>query len=134
MAYVTQAGIEAEIPGPHLVEALDDDGDGLMDTGALDQVIANASAAVDALIAGAYTVPLADPAPAMVQRAALVFACETIYRRRQVPEERNPFAKESGELRVWLMGVGRGEQKLDVGTDSGLTADYGGETRVEGRI
>lgn len=133
MAYTEQAAIEAEIPGPHLVDALDDDGDGQADAGVLEQVIANASEAVDGLIAPAYAVPVAVPT-AGLKRACLVFACEAIYRRRQVPEEANPFRKEGDSWREVLKEVGTGKRKLDASTEAAKEADYGGADKVQSRI
>lgn len=132
MAYATQAEIEALIPPQFLREALDDDGDGQADDGLLAQVIANAGQAVDALICGRYELPFAV-APKNVLRAGLVFACESIYQRRQVPAEQNPWTKEAETWRKALREVGEGKGDLDAAT-SELAAAAGGQPFVPGRI
>jgi phage gp36-like protein len=112
MAYTTQAKIVAKLPAQHLNDACDDDGDGSADNGVLDAVIAGAATAVDAYLAGLYSVPFADPAPAVCQEAALVFACETIYDRRQIVEK-NPYKERADFWRDRLEKIGKGEIPLD---------------------
>lgn len=57
MPYLTQSEIQVAIPAPHLIDALDDDADGVADAALLDTIIASASNAVDAYLASIYTVP-----------------------------------------------------------------------------
>ncbi len=121
MAYVTQSEIEAEIPAPHLVDALDDDKDGAADTGLLAQVITLASQEVDALLSPRYTVPFTDPAPAAVKTAALVFTCEMIYRRRETPDNLNPFTARAKSWRDQLMKIADGDGTIDATIDDGVT-------------
>lgn len=85
MAYVTREQVAARIPPPVLNDALDDNGDGTEDDGLFDQVVAAASQEVDGYLAGLFTVPFTDPAPAKVKAAAFAFTCEAIYQRRNVP-------------------------------------------------
>lgn len=112
MSYVTQARIETAIPAAHLRDALDDDGDGQADSGLIEEIIASASQAVDAFLAGLFTVPFADPAPAVAAEAAFVFACERIYDRRQILEK-NPFAERADFWRKRLEAIGKGEIPFD---------------------
>ncbi len=116
MGYTTQARIETAIPPQHLRDALDDDGDGQADDGLLDEIIASASQAVDAALAGLFSVPFADPAPAVVAEAAFVFACERVYDRRQITE-RNPWRGQADTWRERLEKIGKGELKLDASQD-----------------
>ena len=110
MAYTTQTDIETTIPAPHLVDALDDDRDGVADASKLDEVIAVADNAVDAYLAGIYTTPFATP-PAAVKEAAFVFACELIYdRRRATP---NPWKERADFWRTRLEKIGNGDLPLD---------------------
>ena len=83
MPYVTRQQIEDKIPPPALLDALDDDGDGQEDAGRFDSIVATASQEVEGYLAGLYTVPFADPAPAKVRAAAFAFTCELIYNRRE---------------------------------------------------
>lgn len=112
MSYVTQSRIQTVIPAPHLNDALDDDRDGMADSGVLDEIIAAASQAVDALLAPRYAVPFEDPAPALVAEGAFIFACELIYDRRQITDK-NPFKERADKLRTRLDGIGKGEGELD---------------------
>lgn len=113
MAYTTRALIVAKIPSLVLNDALDDNGDGREDTGAMDNVITVASTEVDGYLAGIFSVPFADPAPAKVATAAFVFACYTIYQRRSTPDKDNPFADQNKFWREHLQKVGKGEIPLD---------------------
>lgn len=110
--YVTQARIETAIPGPHLVDALDDDRDGQLDPEVLGEILASASEAVDAFLCGLFTVPFPDPAPAPVKEAAFIFACERIYDRRQGMDT-NPFKARADFWRERLATIGKGEAPLD---------------------
>jgi phage gp36-like protein len=115
MPYTSQEKIQAAIPASVLTDMLDDDRDGQPDPGLLDQIIATASAQVDGYLAAQYTVPLADPAPALVQQAAYVFACETLYDRRGF-NENNPFRTRANAMRDVLREVAAG--KIVLSADS----------------
>lgn len=117
MPYTTRALIVAKIPSSLLIEALDDNGDGREDAGALDSIISVASTEVDGYLAGLFSVPFADPVPAKVQNAAFIFACETIYQRRSIPDDKNPFAAQAKFWREHLQKVGKGEIPLDAGEE-----------------
>lgn len=103
MSYITQDQIAALIPMPKLVDALDDNGDGVIDLidpdnpqslTVLGQIMANASNEVDGFLQGRYSTPFADP-PAVVVQATLMFACEAIYARREVGDDKNPFSPKA---------------------------------------
>ena len=117
MTYLVQRDLEAAIPAQQLVDALDDDGDGAADANKLADVIAGASRQVDGFLAGRYTVPFSDPAPAAVREAAFVFACELIYARRPSAGE-NPFKKRADDWRKQLELIASGKQALDAVTPS----------------
>lgn len=114
MAYTTREAITASIPPQFLVEALDDDGDGLEDAGLFDEVMAAACGDVDAYLAQRFTVPLTEPAPAIVKTAAEVFTLEKLYLRRGYAGERNPWTERADELRRRLQAIGDGEAALEV--------------------
>lgn len=120
MAYTTQSEIETKIPANHLVNALDDDGDGNADTGILTAIIESAGNAVDAYLAGLFTVPFADPAPAPCREAAFIFSCETIYDRRQILEK-NPFKDRADFWRKRLEEIGKGAIPLDAAQSKTFT-------------
>lgn len=120
MPYTTLALLQTEIPLLHLVSALDDDGDGSMDAGVLDALIASASQAVDALLAARYEVPFTDePFPAAVCEAAFVFAGEKVYLRRGA--EQNPFKVRADFWRGKLAAIARGEMELDAAAPAANT-------------
>lgn len=119
--YVTRAQIEAEIPRPHLIEALDDDRDGQEDEGLLDNVIANAVIAIHSPLSALYEVPFEDTVPTVVSEAAFIFVCESIYRRRQTPDEQNPYFKRAEDIRKRLNRIGRNEEKLESTIEKSFT-------------
>ena len=132
VAYTTIGAVQGKIPGPVLTDALDDDADGNADTGLLDVIIQNASDAVDALICNRVATPLAAP-PASVRSAALWFAVEEIYGRRQ-KELPKDFAVAIRSARDWLMAVRDGKQQLDATVAPVLMAASGGNPVVPGRV
>lgn len=90
MAYVALADIKGRIPEAFLTQALDDDGDGVID--AWDLVAADADSAVNALLSVRYETPLTAPVPAVATEGARVAACYLCYQRRGTPDETNPWA------------------------------------------
>lgn len=117
MAYITRALIETRIPAPVLLEALDDNGDGAEDPGAFDALVASADAEVDGYLAGLFTVPFGAPTPPKVVAASAAFCCETLYQRRNVPAEKNPFTRLAAWWRDHLQKVGNRELPLDAAQD-----------------
>ena len=114
MSYTTSQSIADEIGGwARLNDALDDDGDGQVDAGLLDRLIASASGAVDGFLQGRYVTPL-NPVPAIALEAALVFTIEKIYnRRKQGPNERNPYEARANEFRERLKRIADRKESLD---------------------
>lgn len=88
---IQRAAIEAEFDEQHLLEALDDDGDGAEDAGLFESLAAQAVAEVEGRAA---LVALAHPAPpaAFLNRAAVACLCAMLFRRRGVEDDQNPFA------------------------------------------
>jgi phage gp36-like protein len=111
MAYVTQTQIETAIPAVHLVDALDDNRDGVADTGKLDEVIAQASQAVDSALESRYTVPFTT-VPKKVAEAAFVFTCELLYQRRGLYGKDNPWFDRAERWRDALEKIGAGEAQI----------------------
>jgi phage gp36-like protein len=112
--YITGEMVADEIGGwARLNDALDDDGDGQVDAGLLDRLIASASGAVDGFLQGRYVTPL-NPIPAIVVEAALIFTIEKIYnRRKQGPNEKNPYEERATEMRKRLKKISDREESLD---------------------
>jgi phage gp36-like protein len=112
MPYVLPIEVTSEIPAPVLRDALDDEGDGQEHPEVLAAVIANASQEVDGYLAGLFTVPFADPAPAKVRAAALAFTVERIYSRRE-KELPKRWQQQAKFWRDHLQAVGNRELPFD---------------------
>ena len=124
MPYVTRQQVESKLPPPILIEALDDDGDGNEDQGQFNNIVATAAQEVDAYLAGLYTVPFADPAPAKVCEAALCFVLEAIYGRRATGGDArnpNPWKTQAKFWRDHLQKVGNRELPFDAAIDKAFT-------------
>lgn len=111
MPYITKADIAAKIPHQHLVEALDDDNDGQVDPGKMDEVLADASDAVDAILGQRFAVPFEKPTKLIIQ-AAKYFCLETLFERRGYFGENNPFTTRANSLRSKLTKIADGQQPL----------------------
>ena len=112
MPYVLTTEVTSEIPAPILRDALDDEADGRDHPEVLAAVIANASQEVDGYLAGLFTVPFADPAPAKVRAAALAFTVERIYSRREKDLPKR-WAQQSKFWRDHLQAVGNRDLPFD---------------------
>lgn len=111
MAYTTQAKIEAVLPPKFLTQATDDNADGSADSGLLDAVIAAADTRIDAMLGQRYDVPFTT-APAVVQHASLVFSCHTLYLRRGIGGDQNPWEQQAKDMDAKLNRIARGEEPL----------------------
>jgi phage gp36-like protein len=120
MSYINRHDIEAIIPPPHLLAALDDDRDGQEDPGLLDTVLESASRQVDSYLEAIRTTPL-DPVPAFAREAARIFAAEAIYDRRQILDK-NPFADRARAWRERLADIASGKVPFSAAEGSRITA------------
>lgn len=112
MPYTTRQQIEAKLPPRFLLEALDDDGDGEEDENLFDTLNEMASARVDGYLGQRYSVPFTAPVPGVVTEAALAFLMETLYERRGMIGQANPYAQEAQAMRSRLEKIGTGAQPL----------------------
>lgn len=122
MAYTSQTDIEAVLPPKFLTDALDDDANGTADAGILTAVLGVVDNEINGLITPTVELPLSSPYPARIKHAALVLACDVLYRRRGIPDEGNPWAERATAIRTDLEKVGRGELALDAA--SALVAGF----------
>ena len=108
MPYITPQQIYGKIPQQKVNDACDDSGDGdaAQIAATLNQIIADACQVVDGMLQGRYPVPFSGAPPAVVVQAALAFACEAIYGRRQVGEQVNPFTTQARVYRGSSSGPG----------------------------
>jgi phage gp36-like protein len=115
MSYVALSDIVGELPESWRDQALDDDGDGSGDSAVWDQVAAAAGEDVDAYLGQRFAVPFLAPLPALVVRAARVFALDKLFRRRGIEESANPWAVQATEMRSKLNKVATGAEPLGPG-------------------
>ena len=120
MPYFLRTDVVGRIPPQYLTDALDDDEDGQEDAGLFDNLVATVSNDVDGYLAGIFTTPFFDPAPAQVKAAALVLFFEALYDRRPVGDN-NPWRARANEWRSRLQRIGKRELPLDAG-ESGKVA------------
>lgn len=109
MGYVVRADIEAEFDDFHLLQALDDDGDGKEDAG----LFTSLSAAVEALVSSHADMVAQLGLPTLpatfLRYCARVFMCALLIRRRGAVDEMNPFATPEKEIRTRLERIESGE-------------------------
>lgn len=124
MAYCTQADLVLRFGTDELVQLTDKDGElGAVDTGVLEQAIADADAEIDGYLAdGGYTLPLST-VPARIKRHSCAIARYYLY------DNRRPDVVQQGYDRAlnWLEGVASGKIKLgdeerDASTSPGIAA------------
>lgn len=119
MGYVEQSDIEALIPAEFLRQALDDDGDGVADAGVFDKIVETVEEEIDAALGQKYSVPFAEPYPAVVRLAAKILTLWSLYQRRGFHGEANPWETEAARQRKKLDSIGKGDDPLtpdDTGT------------------
>lgn len=116
MAYCTQSDIEKQLPQEELVQLTDDDGDGLPDTGVVDEAIAEADAEIDSYLAARYSLPLAS-VPVLLKKLSVDIAIWNLYSRRAVDE---PVRKERYQAAVKLLqAIAEGRASLGVDPEPG---------------
>jgi hypothetical protein len=122
MPYVVQSDLAADIPPDFLLQALDDDGDGVQDAGLWDLIAQQVSDAIDGQIGVRYLVPLAPNIglypytygfPPIVANAARVLASEKLYGRRAVAGQANPWTSRANLIRGMLDKIAAGSMPLD---------------------
>lgn len=118
MAYTTQAKIEAKLPPQFLTQALDDDGDGSADSGLLDQIISVCSEEIDGILGQRFDVPFTT-VPSIVASAALTLCLYTLYVRRGLSGDQNPFEKPWMAMEEKLQKIARGDLPLEYSTPEG---------------
>lgn len=128
MAYCSSTDITVLIPSHVLLQALDDDADGVADTGVLDSIIEAASNKVDALLqqtSGALDTPYGQ----IAVRAAICFACFMVYQRKgnMADGERNPYESERKDYERLLTKIADGAgSTTEPASGSGLSGNVTG--------
>lgn len=114
MAYITVNDIYNKIDQVQVQAMTNDyDSNAPLNTTILNNILQLASDNVDALVSSVYAVPFNPPFPKKLRMAAIVFACEMLYARRIVPEEKNPMKSEADHWRNELMLINKGLLSLD---------------------
>lgn len=116
-AYTNQTAILGEIQSADLLALTDDDQKGAINTTVLNQIISNASGYIDSKVANLYGEQLpftpAPNSPSSVASMALTIACYRLYRRREVPDEKNKFYEDWKDVKEFLDEVNTGDKHLD---------------------
>jgi phage gp36-like protein len=110
--YYAESDLAAMVPPDFLLQALDDNNDGVEDVGLWASLAGQAGDAIDAYLGLRYALPLGAPYPAIVINAARVFTCELLYKRRGVNDEANPWAAQAGQTRTLLKSISMGQSPL----------------------
>ena len=112
--YTNQAAVLGEIQLQDLIALTDDNKTGKVDDLVLNQVIANASGYIDSKVANIYGSQLPfNPVPSSVASMTLTITCYRLFRRREVPDEKNKFAEAYRDVVDFLTQVNRGEAMID---------------------
>lgn len=110
--YVTQAELISLLPAAFVLEALDDDGDGVPD--AAEAVCIMASNKVDSFLENRYLTPIpVATAPALVIAAAVHFAVGLCWKRRGKADS-NPYKDDLASLEKQMTKIRDGQQDLDL--------------------
>ncbi|MCO6401349.1 MAG: DUF1320 family protein [Verrucomicrobia bacterium] len=126
MAYTTQSEIEALLPPKFLLQGIDDDNNETADSGLLTTLLGVVDLEIDGLISPSVALPLTSPYPAQIRVSALVLSLDSVYRRRGMADEVNPWAERAKDVRAALAKIGRGELALD--SDSDIVAAFNTNT------
>lgn len=112
--YITRPALNALVPPQFVLQALDDNSDGVEDAGLFDQILANVQQEIDGTLGKRYTVPFQNPIPSIIGNAALIFMGEALYTRRGYGDEAkpNPFAVRAKGIRSDLADIAAGTVPL----------------------
>jgi len=121
--YCESTDITARIPGGVQLQGLDDDADGVADTGLLDSILAAASRWVDGQLR--RTEELSSPYAELAQQAAIARACWQVYERAGSNGKDNPMLDEMLAYQRLLVDIAAGKGSLDAagGVPSSLITD-----------
>jgi len=104
--------VNARIPGPYLVQALDDNGDGVADNDVWLGVKNAVETEINGTLGQRFKTPFINPVPAIVLDSARVLACDMLYKRRGIADKENPWSKQAADFRARLADIVAGKQPL----------------------
>ena len=114
--YCTEADLLGEIQPADLVSLTDDSVPplGIVGEDVLASTIASSSGIIDRYVGNIYAVPFGDPAPPSVRSLCITITCYKLYRRREVPDEKNKFTEEYRDAIAFLQAVNKRDATLDL--------------------
>ena len=111
--YIIMSDLAAELPGKFLIQALDDNQDGLADTDVFASIQNAVKEEIDGKLEQKYDVAqFGTNPPALVRSIARTLACETLYRRRGIDEKNNPYTDRAKAARAKLNAIAKGDELL----------------------
>ena len=113
MTTLTIDDLAGDMPEQTLIQALDDDRDGLADEKAFRAALASANARAEAIFGGAAPAQYATA----VDYAVRVFLLDLLYRRHGDADEKNPWAKQAEAQEARLRALANGTEAIDGTTD-----------------
>lgn len=138
MAYITNADIQTRLGSATYVQVADDDGDGVADTGVVDEARVAAEGELDSYLAVRHAVPVdvtVHPELAGVLRGAALDLAEYRLRLRRPPVSEDARRRRDQTI-DWLRLIAAGTvalPALSAPAASGPVAQGGGATRVLSR-
>lgn len=110
--YSTLDDIKKLLPEESLIQLTDDEGQGTVDQGRVDEAISQADAEIDSYCAVKYRVPF-DPVPDLVKKCSVDLAIYNLYARRveEIPQTRTDRYRNA--IRQ-LEGISKGTVSLGV--------------------
>ncbi|MBE7415084.1 MAG: DUF1320 domain-containing protein [Deltaproteobacteria bacterium] len=134
--YCTLDDIKKLLPEESLIQLTDDEGQGTVDQGRVDEAIAQADAEIDSYCAVKYRVPF-DPVPDLVKKCSVDLAIYNLYSRRveEIPQTRTDRYRNA--IRQ-LEGISKGTVSLGVdpapsAASHGERPDISGPARIFSR-
>lgn len=109
--YIAREDLRPLCPQKQIDNALDDAGDGTVET-ILDELIGAAENKVHALLGADYPAPLDEPVPAVVTHCVKVFAVYELWARNGFATDDNPRAGDEKAAREMLAPYASGDRKL----------------------
>jgi phage gp36-like protein len=116
MDYVTRDDMLGVVPADLLTVAVDDSQYGVETEGIWDVIAAAAARRINGILASRYPVPFSAPLPPVVADAAVVFAAEALYMRRQIKD--NPWTTKADKMEARLQSIADGDADLSA-TETG---------------
>ena len=113
MTKITIDDLTGDMPEQILIQALDDDRDGLADEKAFRAALASANERAEAIFGGAVPAQYAQP----VDYAVRVFLLDLLYRRHGDDDGKNPWAKPAEAQEARLRALAAGTESIDGTTD-----------------